>query len=55
LRKALGQYLAHARRVGGMGRSVARSRRGSAVDTAKLDGWAKGQGHRGQGPRPCPG
>lgn len=41
LRKALEQYLAHARRTGG----TARSRRGSAaVDTAKVREWAKGQG-----------
>jgi hypothetical protein len=45
LRKALGQYLAHARRVGGTARSAARTRRGSAaVDTAKVREWAKGQG-----------
>jgi hypothetical protein len=45
LRKALEQYLAHARRVGGTARSAARGRRGSAaVDTAKVREWAKGQG-----------
>src|ERR1700722_955938 len=44
LRKALGLYLAHARRPGGTGRSAARGRRGSAVDTAKVREWAKGQG-----------
>src|SRR5580700_7905968 len=45
LRKALGQYLAHARRTGGTAKSAARSRRGSAtVDTAKVREWAKGQG-----------
>ena len=45
LRKALGQYLAHARRAGGTTRSVARTRRGSnAIDTAKVREWAKGQG-----------
>ena len=44
LRKALGQYLAHARRAGGTARSAARTRRGSgAVDTAKVREWAKGQ------------
>jgi nucleoid-associated protein Lsr2 len=32
LRKAMGRYLAHARRVGG------------GVDTAKVREWAKGQG-----------
>jgi Lsr2 len=45
LRKALGHYLAHARRAGGTARSAARTRRGSAaVDTAKVREWAKGQG-----------
>jgi hypothetical protein len=46
LRNALGQYLAHARRVGGTARSAARSRRSgaAAVDTAKVREWAKGQG-----------
>ena len=45
LRKALEQYLAHARRTGGAARSAARSRRGSAaLDTAKVREWAKGQG-----------
>ena len=45
LRKALEQYLAHARRAGGAARSTARTRRGSAVvDTAKVREWAKGQG-----------
>ena len=45
LRKALEQYLAHARRAGGPARSAARTRRGSgSVDTAKVREWAKGQG-----------
>jgi hypothetical protein len=45
LRKALGQYLAHARRAGGTARSAARTRRSSAaVDTARVREWAKGQG-----------
>jgi Lsr2 len=45
LRNALGRYLAHARRVGGTARGVARGRRGSAaVDTAKVREWARGQG-----------
>jgi Lsr2 len=45
LRKALGHYLAHARRAGSTTRSANRSRRGSAaVDTAKVRQWAKGQG-----------
>jgi hypothetical protein len=45
LRKALEQYLAHARRTVGTARTAARSRRGSAaVDTAKVREWARGQG-----------
>jgi hypothetical protein len=44
LRQALGLYIAHARRAGGTGRSAARGRHGSAVDTAKVREWAKGQG-----------
>jgi hypothetical protein len=44
LRKALGQYLAHARRSGGRARNAARTRRGGAVDSAKVRDWAKGQG-----------
>ena len=45
LRKALQQFLAHARRAGGTARSAARGRRGSAaVDTAKVREWAKEQG-----------
>jgi Lsr2 len=45
LRKALQQYLAHARRTGGTARTAARTRRGSAtVDTAKVREWAKEQG-----------
>ena len=44
LRKELHQYLAHARRAGGTARSAARTRRGSAVDTAKVREWAKEQG-----------
>jgi hypothetical protein len=46
LRKALGHYLAHARRAGGTSRGAARSRRdgGVAVDTAEVREWAKGQG-----------
>ena len=45
LRRALEQYLAHARRTGGTARSAARSRRGGgAVDTAKVREWAKEQG-----------
>ena len=44
MRKALELYLAHARRAGGPARSAARARRSSAVDTAKVREWAKGQG-----------
>ena len=44
LRKALELYLAHARRAGGTARSAARSRRGSAADTAKVREWAKRRG-----------
>jgi nucleoid-associated protein Lsr2 len=44
LRKALELYLAHARRSGGTARGAARTRRGSAVDTAKVREWAKGRG-----------
>ena len=44
LRKALQKYLEHARRTGGTARSAARTRRGSAVDTAKVREWARGQG-----------
>jgi hypothetical protein len=44
LRKALQKYLEHARRTGGTARSAARTRRGSAVDTAKVREWAKEQG-----------
>ena len=45
LRKALQQFLAHARRTGGMAKTAARARRGAAaVDTAKVREWAKEQG-----------
>jgi hypothetical protein len=44
LRKALELYLAHARPAGGTARGAARSRRGAAVDTAKVREWAKGRG-----------
>src|SRR5271170_6180034 len=55
LRKALQQYLAHARRTGGTAKSAARVRRGgAAVDTAKVREWAREQGievkDRGRGP-----
>ncbi len=44
LRKALELYLAHARRTGGTAKNAARTRRGGAVDSAKVRDWAKGQG-----------
>ena len=45
LRKALQQYLAHARRTGTTARIAARTRRGgAAVDTAKVREWAREQG-----------
>jgi len=45
LRKALEQYIGHARRAGATARRAARSSRGSgAVDTAKVREWAKEQG-----------
>ena len=45
LRKALGQYVAHARRAGGTAKSAARTRRGgAALDSPKVRDWAKGQG-----------
>jgi hypothetical protein len=47
LRKALGDYITHARKVAGAGRRAARGagRRNSAnADTAKVREWAKEQG-----------
>ena len=45
LRKALEQYIRHARRTNGAARRAARGSRGSgAVDTAKVREWAKGRG-----------
>ena len=44
LRQALGQYLAHARRTSGRAKNAARTRRGGAVDSAKVRDWAKEQG-----------
>ena len=45
LRQALERYRAHARRAGGAAKTAARGRRGgTAVDTAKVREWAKGQG-----------
>jgi hypothetical protein len=47
LRKALANYVAHARRTGGTGRRAPRGRRGGdgAVDTARVREWAKGNGY----------
>jgi len=45
LRKALQQYLTHARRTGGTARGSARAgRANSTIDTAAVREWAKGQG-----------
>lgn len=45
LRKALQQFLAHARRTGGTARAATRTQRGpAAVDTAKVRRWAREQG-----------
>ena len=45
LRKALEQYISHARRTGGTARRAARGSRGNgAIDTAKVREWAKEQG-----------
>jgi hypothetical protein len=46
LRRALATYVAHARRVGGQARRVARGRRGATgIDTAKVREWAKDNGY----------
>jgi nucleoid-associated protein Lsr2 len=46
LREALANYVAHARKVSGTARRVPRGRRSntSAIDTAKVRGWAKAEG-----------
>jgi Lsr2 len=45
LRKALGKYVEHARKVGGTARRAPRGRRSAdVIDTAKVREWAKGQG-----------
>ena len=45
LRNVLGQYVAHARKVGGTARRAARGHRGTAsVDTHKVREWARGEG-----------
>jgi hypothetical protein len=46
LRKALGKYIEHSRKVGGTARRAPRVRRGApAIDTAKVREWAKGNGY----------
>jgi len=44
LRKALEQYISHARRTGTARRAARGSRGSGAVDTAKVRGWAREQG-----------
>ena len=55
LRKALQQYLAHARRTGGAARSAARTRRGRRRRHRQGPRVGQRAGHRRQGPRPRPG
>jgi Lsr2 len=46
LRKALGKYIEHSRKVGGSARRSSRSRRGAPdVDTAKVREWARENGY----------
>jgi Lsr2 len=46
LRKALGKYIEHSRKVGGTARRAARGGRGAnAIDAAKVREWAKGNGY----------
>ena len=46
LRKALGKYIEHSRKVGGTARRSARGLRSApSVDTAKVREWAKGNGY----------
>ncbi len=55
LRDALARYLGAARRVGGSAKRPPRSgRRGSVggPNPTEVREWAKGAGHRGEGPRP---
>jgi nucleoid-associated protein Lsr2 len=45
LRSALGEYVSHARKVGGTARKgTARSRRSSTADTVAIRAWAREQG-----------
>jgi len=46
LRKALGKYIEHSRKVGGAARRAARGGRGAnGIDAAKVREWAKGNGY----------
>jgi Lsr2 len=46
LHRTLGKYIEHSRKVGGAARRSRRGLRGaSAVDTAKVREWAKGNGY----------
>jgi hypothetical protein len=46
LRKALGKYIEHSRKIGGTARRAARGGRGAnAIDAAKVREWAKGNGY----------
>ena len=46
LRRALGKYIEHGRKVGGTSRRSPRGHRGApAIDTAKVREWAKGNGY----------
>jgi hypothetical protein len=46
LRKALGKYIEHSRKVGGITRRSPRGHRDApAIDTSKVREWAKGNGY----------
>jgi hypothetical protein len=46
LRKALGKYIEHSRKIGGTTRRAARGGRGAnSIDAAKVREWAKGNGY----------
>jgi hypothetical protein len=46
LRKALGKYIEHSRKIGGTARRAARGgRSANAIDAAKVREWAKGNGY----------
>lgn len=47
LRRTLGAYISHARKVSGTTKRAARARRGGApgIDTAKVRGWAREHGY----------